>query len=412
MSSKRKSALTLSSLWLLMFVSSSQFFIISPLLPQIGSQLSIPSNLQGTLISAYALALGITALFAGPLSDRIGRRKMLLLGSTSMAIILMAHQFAIDYTSILAIRLLTGISGGLLTGTCVSYVRDVYPYEKRGLANGIIATGSAFGQIVAIPIGILITQQLGFFAPFQLLGLTMILATILMYFYLDQPKLRNYKKLDISYTQVAKGYIRTLKNSRYRAIAFGYIFMFFSITIYLVFFPTWMLEVNHFSSAEVAFLFLIGGIATLVGGPLIGKMTDIFGRRRMAIFVNMGLIISLLLTMTFTATATTAATFFFLVMLFISGRLISFQSLAADISKDQNRGQFMSLMISIGQVGMIFGASISGLLYCTVGFEANILLSIISSLLMITIVLRFIPEGAVSKEQSKKLMILFDFFNK
>ncbi|MEL7001577.1 MAG: MFS transporter, partial [Bacteroidota bacterium] len=269
MSTKRKSALTLTSLWLLMFASSSQFFIIAPLLPQIGRHLNIPGNLQGTLISVYALALGVTALFAGPVSDRLGRRKMLLLGSCTMCLMLMLHILAYDYFSLFVIRLLTGVAGGLLTGTCVSYIRDVYPYEKRGFANGIVATGSAFGQIVAIPIGILVSEKFGFHSPFQLFGIVMLIAFVMIYLFIVQPRLdisdesnrKNSKRLFRSYWEI-------LKSTSNKATAIGYILMFFSITIYIVFFPTWMMEVNHFTSGQVAFLYLVGGIATLAGGPI------------------------------------------------------------------------------------------------------------------------------------------------
>lgn len=411
MSENRKSALTLASLWLLMFASSSQFFIMAPILPQIGRQLHVPGNLQGTLISVYALALGITALFAGPVSDRIGRRKMLLLGSATMFASLAMHMFAFNYTSILIIRLITGISGGLLTGTCVSYVRDFYPYAKRGFANGIIATGGAFGQIVAIPIGILISERFGFYSPFQLFAVVMFVALAMIYFFIDQPVLDIKQSAEPEKKKILKGYLDILKYSTNRATAVGYVLMFFSITIYIVFFPTWMMEVNHFSSGQVALLFLIGGIATLTGGPLIGRMTDRLGRKPVAIFVNMGLILALLLSMSFSTHILPAATFFFLVMLFISGRLVSFQSLAADISKDSNRGQFMSLMISIGQIGMILGSSISGFIYCTKGFETNSILAIVSSIAMIGVVWNFIPEGPLDKEKKEKRVVLFDFLN-
>ena len=412
MSEKRKSALTLTSLWLLMFASSSQFFIMAPILPQIGRQLNIPGNLQGTLISVYALALGITALFAGPVSDRLGRRKMLLLGSFTMCVALAMHVVAFNYSSMLIIRLVTGAAGGLLTGTCVSYVRDAYPYQKRGFANGIIATGSAFGQIVAIPVGILITEKFGFHAPFQLFSMVMLASLAMIYFFVEQPAL-NIKNNPRPFRQkkFLNGYVNILRSSSHRAIALGYVLMFFSITIYIVFFPTWLMEVNHFSSSQVALLFLVGGIATLMGGPLIGRLTDLIGRKPVAIFVNLGLAVALLLSMSFSHRVLPAATFFFLVMLFIAGRLVSFQSLAADISKDRNRGQFMSLMISIGQLGMVFGSSISGFTYCNMGFETNSILAVISSILMIGVVWSFVPEGPISKDEEQKEIILFDFLN-
>ena len=110
------------SLWLLMFASSSQFLIISPILSQIGEELKIAEALRGTLMTAYALTLGIVALITGPISDRIGRRKVLLTGAAAMAISLALHQFAFNYSSILIMRVLAGAAGGILTGSCVAYI--------------------------------------------------------------------------------------------------------------------------------------------------------------------------------------------------------------------------------------------------------------------------------------------------
>jgi len=73
--------LVLFALWLMVFSASSQVIIISPILPRIGEELLISEELQGWLITAYALFLSIFALITGPISDKVGRRLVLLFGS-------------------------------------------------------------------------------------------------------------------------------------------------------------------------------------------------------------------------------------------------------------------------------------------------------------------------------------------
>src|SRR5690606_26547677 len=137
--------------WLLVFASSSQIMIISPILPRIGEQLGINETLQGTLVTAYAVLVGIMALVTGPISDKIGRRKILLYGAGGMAIALACHGLAVNYISLLLVRSLAGMAGGILSGAAVSYVGDYFPYERRGWANGWIMSGIAMGQIIGIP---------------------------------------------------------------------------------------------------------------------------------------------------------------------------------------------------------------------------------------------------------------------
>ena len=64
------------TLWLLVFSSASQTMILSPILPRIGDELAIPDALLGTLISVYSIMVGIFAILAGPVSDKVGRRQI------------------------------------------------------------------------------------------------------------------------------------------------------------------------------------------------------------------------------------------------------------------------------------------------------------------------------------------------
>ncbi|HCR03774.1 MAG TPA: MFS transporter, partial [Gemmatimonadetes bacterium] len=107
------------ALWLLVFSSASQTMILSPILPQIRTEIGIEAAVLGTLVSAYSLMVGIFAVISGPISDRIGRRRILLLGTGVMTLALFLHVFIADYVSFLVLRMLTGVAGGVLSGSAV-----------------------------------------------------------------------------------------------------------------------------------------------------------------------------------------------------------------------------------------------------------------------------------------------------
>jgi predicted MFS family arabinose efflux permease len=86
--------LIIFALWLLMFSASSQLMIIAPILPRIGAELNIPENIQGTLVTSYAIMLSLFALVTGPVSDKIGRRRILMIGTGFMSFALLLHSFA------------------------------------------------------------------------------------------------------------------------------------------------------------------------------------------------------------------------------------------------------------------------------------------------------------------------------
>ncbi|WP_279239670.1 MFS transporter [Scytonema sp. UIC 10036] len=124
--------LILLALWLMVLASSSQATIVAPILPRIGEALGIPEVLQGTLVTGYAIALSAFAIVIGPVSDRIGRRPVLLAGTSSMAVLLGMHGFASDFISLLCVRIGAGVSGGILTGVAVAYVGDYFPSSVVG----------------------------------------------------------------------------------------------------------------------------------------------------------------------------------------------------------------------------------------------------------------------------------------
>lgn len=392
MSERKRSGLILFALWLLMLASSSQFLIMAPILPAIGKQLGIETDILGTLIAVYSISLGVVALFAGYLSDYIGRKNILLLGSGMMAVVLLLHPLAYDYFSLVTVRIMTGIAGGILTGSCVSYVRDYFPYEKRGWANGVIATGSAVGQIGGIPIGIILSDGMGFAWPFVIFGIIMCLAFVLIYFGIPHLAVSR-QKLDLQPAQFLQSYRSIIRKPLYQRLALGYVLMYFSITIFLVYFPEWIETRFRASANEVSFIFLIGGIASLVAGPTAGKLTDMIGRKPVNILVNALLAILFAVTVALVCPPKWYAIILFsLAMFFISGRLISFQSLSSDVTNLQSRGQVMCLLIAIGQLGMSLGAGMAGYIYSHHGFAFNLLIGALACVLMGLLVWRKVPS--------------------
>ncbi len=368
-----------------MFVSSSQFFIMSPLLPQMERELCISEAYLGFIVGVYSVSLGISALFAGSLSDRVGRRRMLKIGSLLMGLSLLLHVFSINFSLLILFRLMAGISGGLLTGTCVSYVRDYFPYEKRGKANGIIITGSALGQIAGIPLGILLAEQLGFSSPFFVLGLLMLIAFSLIHFFVPQP-IDVFAEKKVTVSEAMQQYWSIIRQPIYRRAALGYILMFFSVTIYLIYFPKWLTETKAATSTELAFVFMVGGIASLLGGPFAGWLADRVGRTSVTITASMVMAGAMGVSLFFLLDAMIISVIFFVVMLCLSGRSIAFQSGVSDMTSVKDRGKAMNLMISLGQIGMAGGSTVAGLIYSNLGFTVNAILAIASSMAMALLV--------------------------
>ena len=239
------------SLWLLVFSASSQIMIISPILPQIGRDLRIAEALLGTLVTAYSLMVGVFAVISGPVSDRIGRRRILVIGAGVMTLALLSHYFVTDYLSFLVVRVFAGAAGGILSGAAVSYVGDYFPYDRRGWAVGWVMSGSAFGQIVGIPLGVILAGHFGFRAPFYLFALTMALTFVLIWLRIPQPPVGKRQER-LTALGALRDYGVLLRRREVRAAAAAYFLMFLGVSLYVVYFPTWLEESVGFSANQIA----------------------------------------------------------------------------------------------------------------------------------------------------------------
>jgi predicted MFS family arabinose efflux permease len=385
----------LFALWLLVFSASSQIMIVSPMLPQIGAELRVPEAVQGTLVSAYALMVGIFALAIGPISDKFGRRRVLLAGTGAMTLALALHSVATDYASLLAMRALAGAAGGILSGSAVSYVGDYFPYERRGWANGWIMSSTALGQILGVPLGTVLAGHYGFRVPFLAFAVTMGLTFLLILRFVPQPDVRRSEG-SLTLGRALGNYLALLRRSDTVAAAAAFCLMFLSLAFYIVYLPTWLATTHGASAGQVASLFLVGGIANALTGPLAGKLSDRVGRKGLILTSCLGLALVMVSTTVVVRSFWVAYPLFFITMILVAARMSPFQALLSALAADDQRGTLMSMTISIGQMGFAIGGALSGPIYTRLGYRSNTIVGAAAVLLMALLVWRFLPEPRLS----------------
>ncbi len=383
--------LILFALWLLMFSASSQVMIISPILPQIGAELHIPEALRGTLITAYAVMLGMFALLTGPVSDKVGRRRILLLGSGAMSLALFLHNFAFDYYSFLLIRAIAGAAGGMLSGVCVAYVGDYFPYEQRGWANGWIATGVAVGQIVGIPLGTVLAEWFGFRGPFAMFACTMSGAFMLIWLAVPQPHVP-LSTDRLTPHGVLRNYLEMVARPHIAVIAVVYGLMYLSMSLYIVYLPSWIRDQFGVSGYEIASLFFVGGVAIILAGPRAGKLSDRIGRKVFIIGACLGLGALMVLTTFLIRQFWISYLLFFFFMMLQGARVGPFQALVSEIVSARQRGAMMSLTIALGQVGMGIGGVLAGIAYSEYGYFSNTVMAALAVVLMGVLIKVYVAE--------------------
>lgn len=397
--------LILFVLWLVVFSFASQVMIIAPILPRIAEQLGATVGLLGTLITAYAFAVGVFALIAGPVSDRIGRRRILLIGTTLMTIALAAHGFVESFASLFAVRAFAGGAGGVLNGAAIAYIGDYFPRERRGWASGWVLSGLAAGQIAGVPLGIIFANALGFRAPFVVFAVVMGIASVLVWRFVPQPDARRSERPLGVHNAVAE-YASLLRQPGVAAASVMFALVFLSFPLYIAYLPLWLETTFGATGETIALLFFLGGVGNVIAGPEAGRLSDRVGRKPVIIGASLAVTAVILVTPFVNVTLWPIYVVFSVAMGLFASRGSSFQALLTELVSDERRGALMSLTAATGQIGFAIGGALAGLVFTAFGpgYLANAGLSAAGCFVLAVVAWRYLPEPSfndVDREEMK-----------
>jgi EmrB/QacA subfamily drug resistance transporter len=125
---------------------------INVAVPAIGADLEIDLGGQQWVMLSYSLALASLYLVAGALGDRVGRRKMFMIGTVGFALASALGGLAPSSTVLIVARVLQGAAGALLTVGSLSLLRSTFG-EKSGRAIGIWTAGTGAVSLAGPPLG-------------------------------------------------------------------------------------------------------------------------------------------------------------------------------------------------------------------------------------------------------------------
>lgn len=397
----------LFALWLTVFTSASQTIIVTPILPLIGDELGVGVGKLGLLVTVYSWVLAAAALVMGPISDRVGRRRVLLLGTGALAAALALHGLADTFGALLAMRVLAGAGGGMLSGAAVSYCGDYFPYDRRGWATGWVMSGVPFGLVLGIPLGRALAVGLGFRMPFVAFAAVMAVAFVLVLTVVPQPDVR------LSEARPTVGgslrlYGRLLRGGATAVAAATYFLMYLGLGLLVVYLPQWLTsqfalgvtllgrpaQVFGLPLDFIATLFLVGGAVSVVVGPRAGVLSDRVGRRPLILASCAGLAVVTAALPFVVVERWAAYPVYVAIMSLFAMRMAPLQALLTALVPDRQRGAFLSLAIAVGQIGTGLGATFGGLLYARFGYAANTTASAVAIVAMAALVWRALPEPA------------------
>ena len=132
----------LTTIFLIVFIDILGFGIILPLLPFIAEKYHASPAQVGLLVATYSLFQFIASPILGRLSDRYGRKKLLIISQIGSAIGFLMLGFANTLPLLFLSRIIDGITGGNIS-IAQAYIADITDTKNRAKGMGVI--GAAFG---------------------------------------------------------------------------------------------------------------------------------------------------------------------------------------------------------------------------------------------------------------------------
>jgi MFS transporter, DHA1 family, multidrug resistance protein len=344
-------------LFAVMFLVMAGFGIIIPVLPFFAEKVGANPTQLGLLMAVYSFMQLIFAPIWGRLSDRYGRKPILLIGIIGLTISFFLFAVSTELWMLFAARILGGLLSSATMPTAMAYVADVTTPENRGKGMGMIGAAVGLGFIFGPAIGGIFSKT-SLNMPFFIAGFLSFVTLLFVFLFLKEslPKEMRAQKSQ-QREPIWKAFSGT--------IIFLYILQFFvsfSLSGLEATFAYYAAKRANIGSTELGYIFMIMGLAgAFVQGGLIGKLIKKHGEGKV---IQGGIIVSalgfalILLIKDFL----TAALY---LSIFGIGNGVIRPCLSSLITKHSTVGQGSAtgLLSSFDSLGRIIGPPIAGWLF-------------------------------------------------
>ena len=330
------------------FTHMVDFVIVMPLGKRFMDELHIDPDRFAWLVSVYAIAAGVTTLLGSLVMDRFDRRTVLLTMYGGFAVSTLLCGVAGSYETLLAARTAAGMCGGLAAVTIMAVIGDVFPPEKRGRAVGAITSAFAVASILGIPLGLVLAEWYGRGAPFLALG-----ALSLMVWGVAAARLPRVREhLAHERRHPLHEFAGIVKDGNHqRAFAFSFFLVLGTFTVGSFSAP-YLSATNGWTEDDLAIIYGVGGVCTLLGMNVVGRLADRY--RRLPLFRVLGTITiatTLLMANLPPCPVWVATLVLSAFMVFSAGRIVPAQAMLLGTAAPRVRGAFMSVNTAVQHMG-------------------------------------------------------------
>ncbi|MCA1646889.1 MAG: MFS transporter [Chloroflexi bacterium] len=327
--------------------------MIGPLLLDLSRDLGVPLGQAGLLASVMSLPWALGAPFTGLLSDRLGRRPLIVLALAGVGLSTFAAAFATTFGALLVARFAAGVFGAFGPASVMAAVGDLFPPKRRGMAMGWLNAGFGLAAVAGVPVVGIIDGVFGWRWAFALIGLVLVtFAGLVRLSFPSSAPTHTGSSLRETYSAVLGTPLLgnvLAANLLERAI-------FNAAVLYL---PSFLMLSYALGAADVAPALALVAVGTIVGNSLGGWLGDRFPKA--AIFVIAQLVAGAIGLLLFGVTPGLLLSVLIGAVFGLSNATSrpAFLALGSELSP-RYRGALLGLLSLTNQGGTVLGTSLGG----------------------------------------------------
>src|SRR5437870_5342417 len=161
-------------LWVLSaatFLIFFQAYMVAQLIPRLSTVFGVSGQAIGLIVPAYMIPYGVSTLFYGLLSDRLGRRRIMLASLLTFIALTALTATAQSASQLILWRLVTGLGASGVVPLALALIGTLFPYTERGRPLGWLFGAMAGGMAFGSTFGALIEPFIGWRGIFLVVSL-------------------------------------------------------------------------------------------------------------------------------------------------------------------------------------------------------------------------------------------------
>lgn len=373
---EKKKALPI--LFAVMFLVMSGFGIIIPVIPFYAEEIGASPAQLGFLMAIYSLMQFLFAPLWGRVSDRYGRKPVMLIGIIGLSLSFFLMAISSELWMLFVARIIGGTLSAANMPTAMAYVADITTEENRAKGMGMIGAATGLGFIFGPAIGGLFSQM-SLSTPFYVAGSLSLITSLFVLFVLKE-----------SLTSEARNKQGKNRPSLFSAFK-GTTSILFILNLFVSLslagleatFAYFAAQKAGLSTAQLGLIFMIMGFGSaIVQGGLVGRLSKKYGEGAV---IQGGIIVSIIgMALILLMNSFTTAAIFLTIFGMGNGAIRPAISSMLTKTAPSGHGNITGLLSSFDSLGRIIGPPLGGFLFTiSIGFPyiSGIILSVFALLL-------------------------------